>query len=60
VEESIDFNDINFYLNGFARMIFYTKKTVNTAPVKRAGEYRLDPESKKYVLIKDNQIYQKR
>ena len=24
-DDSIDFNDINFYLNGFARMVYYTK-----------------------------------
>jgi len=44
-DDFIEFNAINFYLNGFARMIFYTKTLTAAIKAERPDDYKLDPES---------------
>jgi len=48
-DDFIEFNSINYYLNGFARMIYYTKK--NTAPVysENTDGYVLDSKTNQYI-----------
>lgn len=41
-DDFIDFHKINSYLNGFARMIFYTKTLTSAEVPERPEDYKLD------------------